>query len=86
MTSVPDDGDMTNASRPDPFPYNSYEELPRPLRVALARQARASNALRVYRRRGWNPSAARHEYERARDEVQRVLDEVEFDEINPRLF
>lgn len=77
---------MSNPKGTDPFPINEYDDFPLPLRRALARQGRAANALRVYRRRGWNQQAARHEWERARGEVERLLEQLELDELNPRLF
>lgn len=54
--------------------------------MALTREARAVSALRVYRRRGWNPSAALAERERARFAVVAELDALEQAEMNPRLF
>lgn len=77
---------MVNAHRPDEFPPTSLEGFPLPVRQALARQARAANALRVYRRRGWNQQAARAEFERAKRAVSVALDEMEHDEQNPGLF
>lgn len=77
---------MTKAHRPDEFPATRLEGFPLPVRQALARQARAANALRVYRRRGWNQLAARAEFERAREAVSVALDEMEHAEQNPGLF
>lgn len=86
MTLSRDNGGMVNAHRPDEFPTTRLEDFPRTVRLALARQARAANALRVYRRRGWNQQAARAEFERAKVAVSVALDEMERDEQNPRLF
>lgn len=77
---------MATASRPDLFPTSSLDELPTPLRAALLRQGRAVRALRVYRRRGWNESAARLECARASEQVQQLLAELEHSEQNPGLF
>lgn len=77
---------MSKAHRPDEFPTTRLEDFPAPVRQALARQARAANALRVYRRRGWNQQAARAEFERAKVAVSLALDEMEHAEQNPGLF
>lgn len=77
---------MATASRPDPFPGNDLDDLPPHVREAFRRWGRASAALRVYRRRGWNPAPVLHQIDRERAHALRLLDELEHAEQNPVLF
>lgn len=75
--------------------YHALEESPRAdaylgapgyVRAAAVRQARAFRVLRLYKRRGWNPSAVVTEYTRAREAMGVALEQWEQEESNPPLF
>lgn len=77
---------MSNPRGLDDFPRDLTHELPPNLRAAVGRLGRSTAAVRVYRRRGWNASAALARRDRDRAEVQRLIDELEHQENNPPLF
>ena len=56
------------------------------VRQAHMRLRRTTSVLLVYRRRGWNDSAAAHAHRVARKEFTDALDRWDFEEANPRLF
>lgn len=70
----------------DPFPNDGPDGLPRYVQVQLARVGRAGAALRLYRRRGWNDSAVRLQYDREAAKLTVLLDKLEHSENNPSLF
>lgn len=70
----------------DDFPPDVARAFPSDVREALTRRARAGAALRLYRRRGWNPSAVLLQYRRASADLQAALDRWEHAEQNPTLF
>ena len=70
----------------DDFPDDVRRDFPSDVRAAMLRRGRAGAALRMYKRRGWNPSAVQYAYERASQDLERALDAWEFDESNPALF
>lgn len=63
-----------------------FGDAPLYVRQAHMRLARATSVMQVYRRRGWNDSAARYAHQVAQDEFQAALDRWDFDEANPPLF
>lgn len=79
-------GDMAYHSIPIPPPDSVWDDAPSYVRSAMVRKARAWRVLRLYKRRGWNPTAVVTEYSRACDEVHIALDRWEHDELNPSLF
>lgn len=70
----------------DDFPDDVASEFPSDVRRALHARARAGAALRVYRRRGWNDSAVRVQYDRATADLEGALAKWEHSELNPPLF
>lgn len=70
----------------DDFPDDVAREFPSDVRQALVARSRAGAALRLYRRRGWNDTAVRFQYDRAAHALQVALDAWEDRETNPRLF
>ena len=70
----------------DDFPDDIAREFPSDVRQALHDRARAGAALRLYRRRGWNDSAVRVQYDHAAQELELALGRWEHEEKNPRLF
>lgn len=79
-------GDMASNLGLDDFPDDVARDFPPDVRSALFRRARAGSALRLYRRRGWNDSAVRFQFDRAAADLAIALDRWEDREINPRLF
>lgn len=77
---------MVNPLGVDDFPDSVARHFPADVRDALTRRARSGAALRLYRRRGWNPSAVRFQYDRATADLQAALDRWEHAENNPTLF
>lgn len=77
---------MTSTQGLDGFPLEQYESLPPGVKRAFKRWGNASQVVRMYRKRGWNPSAVIYRRDRLRDELYALLDQVEHDEMNPRLF
>lgn len=77
---------MVNPRGLDDFPSSVMDEWPRPLREQFARRARAGSALRLYRRRGWNPSAVRLQFDRETAALKEMLDAYVFESENPALF
>lgn len=77
---------MANYVGTEQFPTSAVAGWPSDLKAAYARRARAGAAVRLYRRRGWNPRAVLYQLERERAAVAtleaRYLHEYE----NPRLF
>lgn len=69
-----------------PPPEDPWASSPPYVRQAAVRKARAYRVLRLYRRRGWNESAAVLEYSRATEALAEALDRWEFEESNPPLF
>ena len=70
----------------DDFPDDIAREFPADVREALHARARAGAALRLYRRRGWNDSAVRFQFDRAAAALAIALDRWEDRETNPPLF
>lgn len=70
----------------DPFPDDDDVDFPPEVRAQFKRLGRASSALRLYRRRGWNPSAVLLQRNREADALKQLLDELEHRENNPPLF
>lgn len=70
----------------DDFPVMDPDSVSPRLRSALARQGRAGAALRLYRRRGWNDSAVRFQFDRESAAVKKILLEEAFAYENPALF
>lgn len=70
----------------DDFPDDVAAEFPSDVRQALVARSRAGATLRMYRRRGWNDSAVRFQYDRAAAALAIALDRWEDRETNPRLF
>lgn len=52
----------------------------------MARRAKAGAALRLYQRRGWNPSAVSFQLERETRQLKVLLDQHAFDSENPGLW
>ena len=77
---------MTFYSHEEPDYEDSLGLAPVYVRQAHMRLRRATAAVMLYRRRGWNPSAAAHAHKVARQEFSDALDRWDFDESNPRLF
>lgn len=77
---------MPNIRGLDDFPTAALDEWPTHLRQQFARRARAGAALRLYRRRGWNPSAVSLQLDRETATLKRMLDEYAFAYENPALF
>ena len=77
---------MDNPRGLDDFPRSVVDDWPLPIRQQFARRARAGAALRLYRRRGWNPSAVRFQLDRETATLNRMLDDYAFAEANPTLF
>lgn len=77
---------MANPRGLDDFPAQWDESLPIELRQQFSRLGRASAALRLYRRRGWNPSAVLLQRDREAATLTAMLDELEHRENNPTLF
>lgn len=70
----------------DDFPQSVLANWPDDLKDAYRRRARAGAALRVYRRRGWNPSAVLLQLDRESSTVKRLEDKYRFEHENPALF
>lgn len=70
----------------DDFPTAVLDTWPAEIRAQFARRARAGAALRVYRRRGWNPAAVSLQLDRETAALKRMLDDYAFAEANPTLF
>lgn len=70
----------------DDFPDSVVDEWPREIRAAFARRAKAGAAVRLYRRRGWNPSAVSYQLERETRALKQLLDDHAFASANPTLF
>lgn len=70
----------------DDFPDDVVAEFPADVKQALIARSRAGATLRLYRRRGWNDSAVRFQYERAATALAIALDRWEHRETNPTLF
>lgn len=70
----------------DDFPDDVVSEFPADVKQALHARARAGAALRLYRRRGWNDTAVRWQFDRAAAALAIALDRWEHAETNPRLF
>lgn len=70
----------------DDFPDDVASRFPSDVRSALHARSRAGAALRLYRRRGWNDSAVRFQYNRASSELEAALARWEHAESNPTLF
>lgn len=79
-------GPMSYWSLTPPLRPDEDQDMPDELKAAFRRWGRASAALRLYKRRGWNDSAVRFAFERERREVQRIIREMEHREMNPSLF
>lgn len=79
-------GDMASNLGLDDFPDDVGRNFPADVRSALFRRARAGAALRLYRRRGWNDSAVRFQFDRAASDLAIALDRWEDRETNPTLF
>lgn len=77
---------MTYYSLPAPESDVVWDTAPKYVKIAATRSARAARVLRLYRRRGWNPSAVSREYSSAREELRTAIDRWEFEENNPGLF
>lgn len=77
---------MANVRGLDDFPPSLVDDMPREVRAAIRQVGRAGAALRLYRRRGWNPSAVQHQYERETRNLWAVIDAWEYREQNPPLF
>lgn len=77
---------MPNIRGLDDFPASVIDEWPVELRAQFARRARAGSALRLYSRRGWNPSAVRLQLDRETATLTRMLDDYYFAYENPSLF
>lgn len=77
---------MATADRPDPFPATGLQDFPPHVRSAFREWGRATVALRVYRRRGWNTSAVQYSVDRCRRRALQLLRELEDSETNPTLF
>lgn len=77
---------MSNVTGLDDFPRDYLEGAPARVREAALRHGRALHALRVYRRRGWNPSAVELSAKRAYAALSQALEDWEHSEQNPRLF
>ena len=77
---------MTYYSLPAPESDVVWDEAPAYVKMAATRSARAFRVLGIYRRRGWNPSAASREYSAAREALHSAIDRWEFEENNPALF
>lgn len=70
----------------DDFPRTVVDDWPLPIRQQFARRARAGAALRVYRRRGWNPTAVLFQFDRESAAVKALEDKYRFEHENPALF
>lgn len=70
----------------DDFPDDVVAEFPTDVKQALHARARAGATLRLYRRRGWNDSAVRFQFDRAAAALAIALDRWEDRETNPPLF
>lgn len=68
------------------LPDDRFDDFPADVKRAFHEHARARAALRLYERRGWNPSAVQFSVARSRDRLTRVLDDWAFSEENPTLF
>lgn len=77
---------MLNTRGLDDFPADAVDQMPREVRHAFLRARKSAKALRLYARRGWNPSAIQHQYDRETQNLRAVIDEWEHRERNPRLF
>lgn len=77
---------MVNPAGTDDFPRDLVDDFPPDVKAAFHRYRRAGAALRLYRRRGWNPSAVLASVRREREQLERLLERLEHDEQNPRLF
>lgn len=77
---------VTYYSLPEQEPVNTLDQAPLEVRQTLLRMQRASRALAMYRRRGWNDSAVAYAHRRARADFQAAVDRWEHEELNPRLF
>lgn len=65
---------------------HSLDGFPTYVRAAFHNRARAGRALRLYRKRGWNPAAVLVSYRRAVQDLNAALDRFEHEEMNPPLF
>lgn len=65
---------------------DGLDDFPPDVKRAFFEFRRASAALRLYQRRGWNPSAVLFSRDRAQERLTRVLDDWAFSEENPTLF
>lgn len=77
---------MGNHADLDALPGDVFDDLPGYVKVAFHEHRRAGSALRLYRRRGWNPTAVLFQWNRAKQSLQEALDRWEHEELNPRLF
>lgn len=65
---------------------DALDDFPPDVRRAFFEFRRSLAAIRVYERRGWNPSAVLVARERASERLTRLLDDWAFSEENPTLF
>lgn len=77
---------MSNTRGLDDFPADIVDQMPSDVRAAFHRVRRTADALRIYRKRGWNPSAIQHQYDRETRILQDAIDGWEDLENNPPLF
>lgn len=77
---------MTFYSHEEPDYDDIFGLAPVYVRRAHMRLRRTTSALQLYRRRGWNSSAAAHAHRIAQEEFSAALDRWDFEEANPRLF
>lgn len=70
----------------DDFPDDVVADFPADVKQALLARSRAGATLRMYRRRGWNDSAVRFQFDRAAAALAIALDRWEDRETNPTLF
>nr|CRY96701.1 hypothetical protein [uncultured prokaryote] len=77
---------MTYHSLEHPFRPDEDPDMPPELREAFRRWGRASNALRLYKRRGWALSSVQLAFDRERAVVMQLIEDMEDLERNPPLF
>lgn len=78
--------DMAYYSLPLEEPVNTLDQAPLYVRQPLMRMQRASRALGIFRRRGWNDSAVAHAHRIARADFQAAVRRWEHEDLNPKLF
>ena len=77
---------MASTRGVDDLPRDLVGDFPPYVREAFHRYRRSSAAVRLYRRRGWNPVAVLYARDRDARDLEDALARFEHDELNPPLF